>query len=281
MDIICQAEEFHECRLKVTEKALYREINKDPGIRFPIKADVTLAWHKIKLLLQSELGAIEFPTSDYLQKKKFTFQQEKNLVFGHVNRLIRCVIDCLIAKNDSIAVRNALELGRSFGAKVWDHSPLQMKQIEQIGIVAVRKLAAAGIKDIEELEATEASRIDMILSKNPPFGFKLLSRLKEFPKLRVTMRVLSKVRELGTTAAYHCANQKVLQNMKKGVMQVRFEIDVAFMNDKIALYYQQKPVFVCCLTGTSDGRLVDFRRVRSVCLRQPFANIALTADFQC
>lgn len=110
-----------------------------------------------------------------------------------MNRLIRCVIDCLIARGDSVAAQNALELARSFGAKVWDHSPLQMKQIEQIGVVAVRKLAAAGITDIEELEATEALRIDMILSKNPPFGTKLLARLKDFPKLRVTMKVVATV----------------------------------------------------------------------------------------
>lgn len=110
-----------------------------------------------------------------------------------MNRLIRCAIDCLIAREDSAAARNALELARSFGAKVWDHSPLQMKQIEQIGVVAVRKLAAAGITDIEQLEATEAPRIDMILSKNPPFGTKLLARLKEFPKLRVTMKVVATV----------------------------------------------------------------------------------------
>jgi ATP-dependent DNA helicase HFM1/MER3 len=69
-----------------------------------------------------------------------------------------------------------------------------MKQIEQIGVVAVRKLAAAGITDIEELETTEGPRIDMILSKNPPFGMKLLARLKEFPKLRVTMKVVGTVR---------------------------------------------------------------------------------------
>jgi ATP-dependent DNA helicase HFM1/MER3 len=68
-----------------------------------------------------------------------------------------------------------------------------MKQIEQIGVVAVRKLAGAGITDIEELEATEAPQIDMILSKNPPFGMKLLARLKEFPKLRVSMKIVTTV----------------------------------------------------------------------------------------
>lgn len=86
-----------------------------------------------------------------------------------------------------------MELARSFGARVWDDSPLQMKQIEQIGVVAVRKLAAAGITSIEALESTEAYQIDMILSKNPPFGVKLLNRLGDFPKLRVSVKMVGKV----------------------------------------------------------------------------------------
>ncbi|OKP11203.1 ATP-dependent DNA helicase MER3 [Penicillium subrubescens] len=260
LDVIIQAEEFHEIRLKAGEKTLYREINKDPGIRYPIKVDIALPSHKISLLLQSELGALDFPARDQLQKHKFTFQQDKSLVFSHVNRLIRCVIDCLIAREDSVAARSALELARSFGAKVWDHSPLQMKQVEQIGVVAVRKLAAAGITDIEELEATEAPRIDMILSKNPPFGTKLLARLKKFPKLRVTMKIV-------TTEA------------KKGNVKVRFKIDVAFMNDKIPIFFQRQPVYVCCLTETSDGRLVDFRRVSASKL-QDGVDVTLIAEIK-
>jgi ATP-dependent DNA helicase HFM1/MER3 len=191
--VISQGDEFREIRLKGVEKPLYREINRDPGIRFPIKVDIALPCHKTSLLLQSELGAIDYPDSDQLQKHKFTFNQDKNLVFTHVNRLIRCLIDCHIARGDSIAILNALELARSFGAKVWDHSPLQIKQIDQVGVVAVRKLAAAGITSLEALEETEAYRIEMVLSKNPPFGAKLLSRLKEFPQLRVAVRILGEV----------------------------------------------------------------------------------------
>lgn len=52
------------------------------------------------------------------------------------------------------------------------------------------------------------------------------------------------------------------QEAKKGNVKVRFKIDVAFMNDKIPIFFQRQPVYVCCLTETSDGRLVDFRRVR-------------------
>ncbi|KAJ6050072.1 hypothetical protein N7444_006788 [Penicillium canescens] len=258
LNVISQGDEFREIRLKGGEKFLYREINRDPGIRFPIKVDIALPCHKTSLLLQSELGAIDYPDSDQLQKFKFTFAQDKSLVFYHVNRLVRCLIDCQIARGDSIAILNALELARSFGAKVWDHSPLQMKQIEQVGVVAVRKFAAAGITSIESLEETEAYRIDMVLSKNPPFGAKLLSRLKEFPKLRVAVRMLGK-------------------EVNNGGVTLRFKVEVAFMNDKIPTFFQRRPVYVCCLTETSDGRMVDFRRTGASKLQERL-DIDLSAE---
>lgn len=68
-----------------------------------------------------------------------------------------------------------------------------MKQLDQIGTVAVRKLAAAGITSIEALELMEAHQIDMTLSRNPPFGLKLLGRVAEFPKLRVSVKMMGKV----------------------------------------------------------------------------------------
>ncbi|KAJ5823570.1 Nucleotide-sugar transporter [Penicillium robsamsonii] len=249
LNVIAQAEEFREIRLKAGEKSLYREINRDPGIRFPIKVDLALPAHKISLLLQSELGAIEYPSNEQLQKLKFTFQQDKSLVFAHVNRLIRCLIDCQITRGDSIAIRNALELARSFGAKVWDRSPLQMKQIEQVGVVAVRKLAAAGITSIEGLECAEPHQIEMVLSKNPPFGSKLLSRLKEFPKLRVSVKMLGR-------------------EVKANSINVRLKVELAFLNDKIPRFFQRRPVYVCCLIERSDGIMVDFRRISATKLQE-------------
>ncbi|KAL5355153.1 Sec63 Brl domain-containing protein [Aspergillus floccosus] len=231
LSVICEAEEFREVRLKAGEKSLYKELNRANGIRFPLKVDIVLPRHKISLLLQSELGAVDLPDGEQFQKHKFAFQQDKSIVFSHI---------CL---EDSIAIRNALELARSFAAKVWDNFPLQMKQIEQIGVVAVRKLAAAGITSIEQLESTEAHEIDMILSKNPPFGMKLLGRLADFPKLRISLRMMGK-------------------DIKPGhPIKIRFKAEIAFMNEKCPLYFQRHPVYVCFLAETSDGRMLDFRRI--------------------
>ena len=150
--------------------------------------------HKRSLIIQSELGGVDFPVDEQYLKHKRQFIQEKTSLLLTSHRLICCVIDCQIHLQDAVNVRHALELARSFGAGVWDNSPYQMKQIAQIGLVAIRKLAMGGISSIEALEAAEPHRIETLMSKNPPFGRKLLAHVKDFPKLRVSIKMMSKVK---------------------------------------------------------------------------------------
>lgn len=190
------AKEFYDVRLRGGEKKLFKEINNAHGIKYPIKVDIALPAHKRSLIIQTELGGVDFPADEQYAKHRKQFQQDKAVIFSQINRLIRCVIDCQIYLEDAVTTRHALELARSFGARVWDNSPYQMKQIAQIGPVAIRKLALGGINSIEALEAAEPHRIEMLTSKNPPFGNKILASLKDFPKLRVSLKMMSKVGRL-------------------------------------------------------------------------------------
>lgn len=193
LSALADAEEFHEVRFRSGEKPLFKEINKASGIKFPIKVDIAKSAHKCNLIMQAELGGVEYPTDEQYTKHKRQFYQDRDIIFANVNRLIKCVIDCKIHLQDGIAVRHALELMRSLGARVWDSSPYQLKQIPQIGPVAIRKLVMGGINNIEALEFTEAERIETLLSKNPPYGNKILGALKNFPKLRITVKMMGKV----------------------------------------------------------------------------------------
>jgi hypothetical protein len=231
--------------MKASEKTLFKEMNKDVGIKFPIKVDIALSAHKISLLIQAELGGVEFPATDLYKKFKQQYQQDKGMVFQHVNRLIRCVIDCQLYLQDSVSARHALELGRSLAARVWDTSPLQLKQLEQIGNIAVRKLAGAGINSMEILENTEAHRIDTILQKNPPFGMRLLSKLVDFPKLRVSVKQIGK------------------ESRQDVHVEVRLSAVIGFLNETAPLFFHKKPVYVCFMAETSDGIIVDFRRMHA------------------
>ena len=243
LSIVVQAKEFHDVRLKSYEKKLYKELNGANGIKFPIKVDLAMHAHKRSLILQAELGGVEFPANEQYAKYKRQFSQDKNILFSHIHRLIHCVIDCQIHKQNAVAARHALELARSFSARVWDNSPYQMKQFPQIGLVAIRKLAMGGINSIETLEATEPHRIELLLSKNSPFGQKLLDNLKGFPKLRVSIRLMGKVASKGRPVI------------------VKIKADCGFMNDKVPATFQKKPLYICLLTERSDGHLVDFKRI--------------------
>ena len=201
MSSIVQAEEYHEIRLKSFEKKLFKDINNSNGIKFPIKVDLAMHAHKRSLLVQSELGGVEYPVDEQYAKYKRTFLTERSLMFSNIHRLVRCVVDVQVCLQDAVGARHALELARSLSAGVWDNSPFQMKQISQIGPVAIRKLALGGITSIEALEAAEPQYIEMILSKNPPFGNKLIAHLKDFPKLRVSVKRMDTVSRLLRIAA--------------------------------------------------------------------------------
>ena len=254
---IAQAAEFQDLRFKSGEKSLFKEINKDNGIKFPIKVDIALPAHKVSLLLQSELGGVDFPVADQYGKHKNSYNLEKRVVLQNINRLIRCIVDCQLEKKDAVAIRHALELARSFSAKVWDNSPLQLKQLDGIGNVAVRKLANVGINSIEALETTEAHRLETTLGRHPPFGMKLLSQFEKFPKLRVTGKMISHEAKPGKP------------------VRVKVEAEIGFLNANVPTYFQKKAIFVCFLAEVSDGQLIDFQRLNANKLQNGYDIVAL------
>ena len=75
---------------------------------------------------------------------------------------------------------------------------------------------------VEILENTEPQRIEAVLHRNPPFGMKLLSRLEEFPKLRVSAKQVGKE-----------------SNMGAGV-EINIKAIVGFLNDKVPLFFNRK-----------------------------------------
>lgn len=172
--------------------------------------------------------------------------QDRAVVFNQIHRLIRCVIDCKLHLQDAVSVMNGLELARSLSARVWDGSPLQMKQVPNLGVVAVRKLVNANIKTLEELAATEPHRIELLLSRNAPFGNKILASMRPLPRLRVEIAVMGKTVRAGEP------------------VQMKMRSTIGFLNESVPSRWNGKMVYVCFVAETSDGRLVEFRRMRSV-----------------
>lgn len=136
---------------------------------------------------------LEFPVLANFQKYKTTLMQDKNLIFQHCHRIIRCIVDCGLHFKDSITVKNSLEVARCLKARVWENSPLQLRQIEGFGPASIKKLVNAGVRSLEMLGELEAHKIETIMSRNPPFGSKVVKVLRDIPKLRVLSHQISQV----------------------------------------------------------------------------------------
>ena len=192
---------------------------------------------------------------------RLQYQTDQSIIFQHVHRLIRCTIDCALAREDSMASRNGLMLARSLAARAWDDSPLQLKQLDKVGIVAVRKLVTAGIRTIEELETAEAHRLETILGRATPFGMRLLDQARAFPKLRVSVQIQ------GQAVSSHIESDDVKLNYEQkrqqdGSVMVKVHADIGLLNETVPSKFNNREVYVCFLAETSDGRKIHFCRTK-------------------
>lgn len=204
LSAIAQGSEFSQLRFRGGEKPFYKLLNKSPSIRFSIPVNLDLPAHKVSLIIQAALGSADISWNGEAAKHKTQFTIETQVVFKSVCSLIRCIIDCQISLGDSVSIHSALMLERSLGSRIWDDSPLQMKQIEGVGVVAVRKFVNAGIRSMEDLEACDAHKIEALIGRNPPFGMKILDIVRSFPKLRVSLHAEPQsVRSLILIANFH------------------------------------------------------------------------------
>lgn len=178
-------------RFRMGEKSFYKVLNKSPSIRWSIPVNLDLPAQKVSLIVQSILGSVDVSWDGELGKYKSQYAIDVATVFKNISSLIRCVIDCQIHSGDSVSIHSAMMLERSLGARAWDDSPLQLKQIEGIGIIAVRKFANVGIRCMDDLRVAEPHRVEAIMGRNPPFGLKTIEKARQFPKLRVSLNTQS------------------------------------------------------------------------------------------
>lgn len=225
--------------MKPTERAAFREFNKSPFIKYPIKENVSTTAHKISLIIQVQLGGVDTPNNKEFNRRQY--QTDKTLVFERIHRLVRCVVDCKAVDCDALATQNALELSRSISAEYWEHLPLQLRQIPNIGPAAVKKMVTAGINSIEKLIAADSATIERVLTRNPPFGHKLLDTLKAFPRLTLTAEIMGRI-------------------VKSGQLpKVKIRARLGLKNQK-APFWRHRQISLTFVAGISNGNLAHFWR---------------------
>lgn len=187
MEALCEAREFSEIRWQANERDLFRDLNKDPFIMYPIEGAVNSVAHKISLLIQMELGRVDVININGFERQRL--RAETSRVLDMMHRLIRTVIECKGSDADGPACWAALELARSMTAKAWENKPMQLLQIPQLGPAMMRKLVSHNIRTVSQLANSSPGDIERIASRNPPFGKKMADSVAFFPRLTLSVSV--------------------------------------------------------------------------------------------
>jgi ATP-dependent DNA helicase HFM1/MER3 len=145
---------------------------------------------------------------------KRQFQSEKSIIFERVLRLIRCVVECKAYECDAISTCNTLELLRSIAAGYWENSTLQLRQLPTIGPAAVRKLVQSNVKTVGQLAAMDPAAIERVMSRNPPFGMKILGFVTNFPRLTLQAEIKKKIIRIGDPVKVQVKAQLGYSNAK-------------------------------------------------------------------
>jgi ATP-dependent DNA helicase HFM1/MER3 len=161
-------------------------------LRYDIPVNLELPAHKVSLLIQAELGGVDFPVDKDNRSLLEPHHNDRKQVLSKIKRFINCIADIAIARGDSTTLKTALMFNRSVSASGWDDTPMQMKQVEVLKVRMIRGLVARDIKSLEALEHAEQHVIELSCNMPPPFGRKVLDFLGALPKLRVSISLVGK-----------------------------------------------------------------------------------------
>ncbi|KAH8896664.1 P-loop containing nucleoside triphosphate hydrolase protein, partial [Thozetella sp. PMI_491] len=243
---VCHAAEFSEIRMKSAERPLFRQLNSDPSIRFPIKEIPILGWHKVSLLLQATLGIVQYQDTKEASKLKWQLLAETKVVFELAQRIARCVIECKEFESDSISMKAALELARSAAAEAWEGRSSQLTQIPGFGPASVKRLAGRGVHTIRQLWERDYTGIENLMGRNPPFGKSTMVALERFPRFQLEAEI-----------AYP---KDVKSRGVDGKTAATVSVMLRYENTQYHTSWQRSPPKITLLAETNNGSLLYFWR---------------------
>eukprot|EP01080_Neovahlkampfia_damariscottae_P011936 gene11936-5337_t len=177
-DIICslsKAKEFDEFRFRQGDKKHLNAINQNKSkMRFPIKGKIKEVDEKVNCLIQAAFGDIPC--------EEWNLKQQQQAILHTAPRIMRCMIDFLVAMNCFVSLQNAIILGKCIEQKMWENTLHVLKQLDGIGATFSSNLVSAKIVSFETLEETNPRRIEAIVGRNAPFGSQLVASSSKVPK---------------------------------------------------------------------------------------------------
>ncbi|KAL6452393.1 HFM1 ATP-dependent DNA helicase MER3 [Candida maltosa Xu316] len=224
LDLLTSASEFSDLKLKHNEKRLYKELNSSPMVRYASK-------NKVKLLIDFELGGVDYPNYNGAMKIHSSFLGDKFFVFKHIHRLIMAVLDVFIEKKDSKSLHSSGYLLRCINGRCWEDSPNELRQLDGIGPASVKKFCNHNVLSLEDAKSLTTTQIEYYLGLKTGAGNKIRKNIMTLPNLQLEMIFDDE------------------------------EITIDVPNAQASSVWKNRPVYIHLITDTSTGELIDFRRI--------------------
>ncbi|TID31396.1 hypothetical protein CANINC_000025 [Pichia inconspicua] len=241
LDLVSNSKEFAALRIRHNQKRLYKEINENPLILQSIEPTRLETYSaKASLIIQFELGGLEFPVFQGSVKFLYEFKSEKYSIFKTLPRILKAAVEIFSHKKDAISTNSCLKLNRCISAKCWENTSLVLRQFEGIGITYARKLKSRGITTIQKVKSLDREKIEQYIGLKPGAGQKIAKCIASLPVLGLTINN-TKCKSDGTLS---------------------FDVQTSIINPSDSLTYVWNGNYTnVYVMVEASGEIVDFRRL--------------------
>lgn len=169
IQMICACHEVaSDLQLRLEDKPtltrLCNETDEENKLRYPLGDKIYTREKKAAALIQAAFGNLSLTDSHMIQ--------ETQRILRNAGRVMGCLRDLALIKNDMgyKTHKNLLMLAQCFAATLWNDSIYVSKQLEKIGPILSKNLAANGLTTFETLRNAEPRNIEMFCNRLSPFG---------------------------------------------------------------------------------------------------------------
>lgn len=241
LKLVSKSSEFEDFKIKYNQRRIYKEINLNPLILDkcdPTKLDTY--WAKTSLIIQFELGGLEFPVFQGSIKFLYEFRAEKSAIFKNLPRILKAAIEIYSHKKDAISTKSILKLNRSIAAKSWENTYLVLKQFDGVGVAYAKKLRSHGITTISQIKSLPREKLEQYIGLKPGSGQKLVKCILSLPDLLIKVENIK------------CQNDGT----------VEFEVNPYLANAQDSLSYVWNGNYTTVyILIESSGEIIDFRQI--------------------
>lgn len=240
LNLLTSAYEFHDIHLKHNEIRFYKQINSSLMIKFGVDESKLLNQDKVSLLIQFELGGLEYPQYKESSNLYSVFINNKILIFKQALRICCCMKEVFALKKDAISLVNCLFLNRCIQGKAWEDTPIELRQLEGIGLKDVQKFVDQGVTSLVDAKGLKLLQIVNYLGVNIVKGRKIIAALSNIPMINLDLTLIHPLETFHDT--------------------VHFRIKLEIVGTQSYLL-NSRSILLNVVTKSDNGTLVDFKKI--------------------